>query len=244
MYKERWREVITQTNFMRKYVCITTIVRHIIEESAKIMKNTKHENDWYFYHDALSLMTSSHTKDWMEKEGIYHRWLLPKNGLNKGTPYEKYPTGNSPELMPLDTTLFQDILVSLKRHIVYTQKLPKDDMKKFSIDTVDNGTRAFIRLIESYPGAPLPYRIVQDVDKTVESMKTILENKGTVVQGLGNKGDRFIRSRKNWGGKRTKGEGNGVCDRWVHPDAVVARRDFMNSVGDYYEDSIANAVLV
>ena len=30
MYKERWREVVTGTNFIKKYVCITTIVTHIM----------------------------------------------------------------------------------------------------------------------------------------------------------------------------------------------------------------------
>ena len=120
----------SETKLMKKYVFITTVLKYIIANSSKIMKGTKHEDDWYFYHDALSLMASKETKEWMRKEGILHRWLLPKHGLNKGTVYEKFPTDNSPELMPLDTSLFQDVLVSLKRHIFYTQKLSNDDPKK------------------------------------------------------------------------------------------------------------------
>ena len=70
LYKDKWRDVIADTKFMKKYVCITSILKHIISESGKIMKGTIHENNWHFYHDALSLMTSAETKEWMKNEGI------------------------------------------------------------------------------------------------------------------------------------------------------------------------------
>ena len=63
LYKDKWREVITETNFMKKYVCITTILKHIISESSNVMNGSKHEHDWYFYHDALSLLTAKETKE-------------------------------------------------------------------------------------------------------------------------------------------------------------------------------------
>jgi hypothetical protein len=49
------------------YVCITELVRHIHDETQKVMKGTKHEDDWYFYHDALSLMTAKDTIEWIKR---------------------------------------------------------------------------------------------------------------------------------------------------------------------------------
>ena len=34
------------------------------------MRGTIHENDWYFYHDALSLMTATSMMKWMEDTTI------------------------------------------------------------------------------------------------------------------------------------------------------------------------------
>jgi hypothetical protein len=44
------------------------MVEHIVVESARIYKGTKHEYDWMFYHDALSLMTAKETVKWMKEK--------------------------------------------------------------------------------------------------------------------------------------------------------------------------------
>ena len=116
---------------IKPFVCIADIVKHMYDESERAMKGTKHENNWYFYHDTLSLMTSNSCKNWMKKEGILDRWLLPTMGLNKGTRYEDSPTGNSPEMMQLDCSLFQDLHRAVQRHIIYTSNLPLDSPKQF-----------------------------------------------------------------------------------------------------------------
>ena len=112
------------------YVCITSLIKHIYEESRRIMQNTKHEDNWYFYYYDLSLMTCADSIQWMKQEGINKHWLLPIEGLNKGTEYSDKPTGNSPEFMPLDCSLFQDLYLALSRHITCTGCLDKNDPKK------------------------------------------------------------------------------------------------------------------
>ena len=47
------------------------MVTHIYKESEKVMKGTDHENDWYFYHNALSMMMSANTIAWMKEVGYY-----------------------------------------------------------------------------------------------------------------------------------------------------------------------------
>jgi hypothetical protein len=46
---------------MSSYVCITDLVEHIVHETKCLIKGTKHEEDWMFYHNALTLMTGKET---------------------------------------------------------------------------------------------------------------------------------------------------------------------------------------
>jgi hypothetical protein len=59
------------------FVCITEIVEHIVVETARVYKGTKNEDDWMFYHDALSLMTAKETIRWMQEKDYLKRWILP-----------------------------------------------------------------------------------------------------------------------------------------------------------------------
>ena len=90
----------------------------MMNEAEKLMKGSVHENDFFIVHDALVLMTAKEKINWMRKNGYLHRWLLPLNVLQDGTPYAGHPVGNSPELMHLDNSLNCDILHSLRMHSV------------------------------------------------------------------------------------------------------------------------------
>jgi hypothetical protein len=59
---------------MAKYVCITSLVQHVYDELKALMVGTKHEHDWLFYHDALSLMTAKDCIAWMKDKNIHARW--------------------------------------------------------------------------------------------------------------------------------------------------------------------------
>ena len=60
-YPDDFIERIRTSSAMKPFVCITRLVSFILEESKRVMQGTIHEDDWYFYHDALSLMTASAT---------------------------------------------------------------------------------------------------------------------------------------------------------------------------------------
>ena len=53
---------------MNKYMCITDICDFVYEQSKKIMKGTKHKNDWFFYHDALPLFVNKDCRAYMKKK--------------------------------------------------------------------------------------------------------------------------------------------------------------------------------
>jgi hypothetical protein len=67
-YKEKygnhhWKKKIRKSAAMRPFLCITELVKPVIGEGKQIFKGMTHENNWVFYHDALSLMTAKDTKE-------------------------------------------------------------------------------------------------------------------------------------------------------------------------------------
>jgi len=100
-YGEGWEQHVKDSYLMKGFIDVRDMVRHIYSKSKELMKGTKYEDNWFFYHDALSLMKAKDTKDWMENEGILKHWILPEFDLNAERPrYMGHPIENSPELMP------------------------------------------------------------------------------------------------------------------------------------------------
>ena len=89
---------------MSKFFCITDLIRFMMKEAEKLMKGSVHENDFFIVDNALVLITANETIKWMKNNNYSHRWLLPMNGFQDGTPYDGSPVGNSPEFMPLDNS--------------------------------------------------------------------------------------------------------------------------------------------
>ena len=175
-------------------------------------------------------MTSDEFKRWMDEKGILKHWILPENYLNAGTNYANRPVGNSPEMMPLDCLLFQDLILGLRSHIIYTGYLDKDDPKKFSLATIQHGKSALDMLWVPYEfgkenfGYPAEGRIRGDTDKTIRSMHIILNQNGEVVPGIGNRSGRRWQIKSNWGGRRSKTFGVLLSKhKYIHEDAVLAR---------------------
>jgi predicted flap endonuclease-1-like 5' DNA nuclease len=246
--EEFWEAKLKQASHMSAYVCITEMVTHIHDESARVMKGTVHENDWKFYHDALSLMTAKDTIAWMKKMDYYKRWILPIEGLFHDDPalkvYIGRPVGDSPENMPWDTSLNQDVHIAVRLHVNYTSLLLENsevvDPKKFSLSTPIRGSSAYLRILEAGI-SPRPERIVQDINRVLESMKQIVEAGGIAIDGIGNRSGRRADDQrasngpKPRGGKRKRGPNNHNSNVHIHPDAVEARlAKIKRSKGIYY----------
>ena len=159
-------------------------------QTKRMMVGTTHQDDWFFYHDALSLMISKGTMDWMEKTvidgvSIKDRWLVPQNGVNGGTVYEGRPVGNSPEFMPLDNSLNADIKRSHDYHCVVTWHCATGDRRKFSMSTPRLIARGIRRLLENKDGGvPNSERIMNDCDKALDAMYTVYLAGGCIIPEL------------------------------------------------------------
>ena len=82
------------------------------------MKGYVHDEDFFIVHDDLVLITEKDTTSWIRENNYSHRWLLPINGFQYGTPYDGRPVVDSPESMTLDNSLNIDIFHTLKFHCV------------------------------------------------------------------------------------------------------------------------------
>ena len=80
-YGNQWKRYLKKSVTFSHSVSIADYIDHMMTESKRVMKGTIHEDTWMIYHDALSLMTSKGTNDWMKKKGYYERWVLPSEDL-------------------------------------------------------------------------------------------------------------------------------------------------------------------
>jgi hypothetical protein len=198
---------------------------------------------WFFYHDALSLMTAKDTMNWMEDKDYLKYWILPQQDLyrddltlnrwrNSGA-----PPGNSPENMPLDNNLNKDIDDAVNRHVTWTRHLKDDDKRKFSNSTPVRGSSAYLRITHPETGvSPTPVRIIQDVMKVFVSMETVRKEGGIIVNGVGERnGKRSDESRAvnnenaivRRGGSRKRKDPGLTLHSLVHADAVDPKKELI-----------------
>ena len=62
-----------------------------MKEAEKLMKGSVPRYDLFILHDALVLMTVKENITYMKENKYFHRWFLPMNGLQDGTPYDGRP---------------------------------------------------------------------------------------------------------------------------------------------------------
>ena len=241
-YGSSWEINFMRHKSMSKFCCVTHLVDYIYEQTRAKFVGTEYESNFFFYHDALSLMTAKECKKYMEEKGILEHWILPEHGLfskehDPGlTAYVGRPVGNSPELMPLDSCLNYDIWIAVLDCIQHTRKLEKDNPKKFSIATPKKGTDAFLRLVDG-KYAPGSKRIVEDVRLFPVALMKIIEANGKIVADLCDRksygcraevlcetsADKQKRQVKR-GGKRTAGAPENYIRKPKHPDALEGMR--------------------
>ena len=162
---------------MSKFCCITDLIRFMMREAENLMKGSVHEDYLFIVHDALVLMTAKETIQWTKEKNYFHRWLLPTNGLQEGTPYSGRPVGNSPDFIPLDNSLNRDILNSLRFHyvlslfVLYEEGTEEEERNmKFSFSTPREIARGMKRVWESKMVTPSSERIIEDVDLALKAL--------------------------------------------------------------------------
>ena len=171
LYGSEWKQVILKTATMKRFILSNRLVKQIYENTKKVFSGSMYKNNFYFYHDTLSLMTSHSCKECMTRTGIINHWVLPQKDINKQTKYFNRPVGNSPEVMPMDSNLNKDLHEGVNWLCCITNRPDNTDQRKFSKTVPKRMLSAYARawdtslLPEGYPSAK---RIVQDIDCVVD----------------------------------------------------------------------------
>ena len=160
---------------------MTDLISHAIEQGNLMFADTPYASCWMMYHDHLSQWWEKGAQDYIASLGFKDRQVRCVGITNAGTRYEGNLVGNSPELMPLDTHLFNDLKKGVVDHVVATGHLPPGDPDKFSMGTPKELWSAMTRVWEY---TPTSHRIVSDIKKWPIAVKKIMEAKGTIVPDM------------------------------------------------------------
>jgi hypothetical protein len=209
--------------------CVTEMVYHMKDEVERVLKGTPYEGKEFFFHDALSLTTCTNMKKYMLDNDLPKYWLLPLEGLQGDIRYKNSIPGDSPEMMPLDETLNQDIHISALYHVAMTSHLENDDPINFSFATPKQITRAYLRLVHPDTGdAPSSKQIIEDCEKWMRILEIIREEGGNIVEEFGRNGHRHPSQGKHGGFHTQKPQGP---EKWGHKYAEgLSQQQWRNSV--------------
>jgi len=124
----------------------------------------------------------------LKKIGMWERIIKPEKGCNDGTTYAEHASaGMSHELMPLDTSLFSDLMTALHKHTAASRHLLTGDPLKFDMSTPG---RLWLAVTRVWEVAPTSARIVQDCAKFDTHVRAVVANKGAKVEGIGDSNGR------------------------------------------------------
>ena len=98
---------------------------------------------------------------------------------NVGTSYENKVPGDQHTASPLDDACFSDFKAARSDHIAETFDVERGDPLKFSMATPALGESCFRRV---WQVAPVPERIIQDLDRWPKSIQAIVDNQGMLVE--------------------------------------------------------------
>ena len=134
-----------KTTAIKRFISINTLVQKIYKNTKKIFQGTVYKNNFFFYHDTLSLLTSRSCKDFMIKSGIIKHWILSENNLNQHIKHTNRPIGNSPEIMPLDSNLKKDLHEGVNWLCPITNRHDNSKFVNFSKTTLKRMVSAYTR---------------------------------------------------------------------------------------------------
>ena len=119
IWGDNWKDHILKS-FTDIY--ITLIMDHVISEGDRLFAVTTFADNWKICHDAIPKWWEKSSQDHIQMWGFWHQqWMA--NYLINGKIHVQYRNrlmGDSPELIPLDSSLFNDLIEGIALNIVAT----------------------------------------------------------------------------------------------------------------------------
>jgi len=183
----------------RKIVWVNDLVLHVYLEGERIYKNTNQRNSWVIQHDALSAWWDPNAQALLDRLGMSNRQVRARgpntastlvcdelDADNNFVRRHEHPNlhrskmmGDSPELMPLDRHLFNDLKHGCRLNVGATRWLPEGDIRKFLFNTPAN---AWVSLCRTWEHTPSSERIVEDIEEYFRAVDQVVETRGTFVE--------------------------------------------------------------
>ena len=163
------------------FVSVKELIDHAIAEGNRLFAGTRFQNTWCIYHDALKQWWEKGeggAQEYLEKRGFKNRQWRARGGTNDlvADGYKDGLMGDSPELMPLDSSLFGDLIEKVAYLVVSTACNAGED--RFSMGTPDEAWRAMTAAWDLVPEE----RIVEDIGRFRSAVATIIAAKGAYVE--------------------------------------------------------------
>ena len=158
-------------------VSIKELIDHVIDEGNRLFADTRFAKTWLIYHDALPQWWEKGAQDHIRARGFEHRQWRARGDTNNhvAAHYRGRLMGDSPELMPLDSSLFGDLIETVARLVVSTKHL--GDGERFSMATPDLAWRTITAAWELVR----PERIVEDIARFETALEAIIAAEGAYV---------------------------------------------------------------
>jgi hypothetical protein len=142
--EEEWKQRLTESSGVHRYRSVMDLAEYMVAEGYLLFL----DGNFWFYHNALSLLTAKQTRQERQEKGYLKHWILPELGLNKKTIYAKRPPGNSPEMMPWDCTLNNLLVEAVMRHMSVSSFASPDKEKKFKLNHLTEGCDACLSEVD------------------------------------------------------------------------------------------------
>ncbi len=238
-YPHTWKEEV-KVVISRKYCCITDLIDHMVSEAERIFSNTIHANDYVIYHDALSLLMSAETQQYLRDKNFYHLFFRCLPGTNDNNRYAGKVVGDSPELCRgLDAHGFADLERCINYNIAVTCILPLDDPRRFKGSTPKELWSSMER---SWQVEPNSSRIVEDISNLSFVLEKIIDAEGCIVLDYNlRRGRRFVSLKDNVDLKNKPRSRQRKTTQSVptpHPDILEA----LQTLGEMHSVDIIKAI--
>ena len=156
---------------------IKVLIDHVIEEGNRLFADTVFAKSWFIYHDALPQWWEKEAQDYLRERGFEERQWRARGDTNENVAghYVNKLMGDSPELMPLDSSLFSDLIEKVAWLVMATTSLPEG--RRYSMGTPDEAWKTMVDAWEEVPEA----RILRDIDRFEEALDAIILAEGAYV---------------------------------------------------------------
>ena len=200
-YGDEWRHKMPRSFGVTS---VKVLVDHVIDEGNRLFADTRFANTWCIYHDALAQWWEVATQQYIASRGFRDRQWRSNAETDKviSKYYVGKLMGDSPELMPLDSSLFSDQIENVARLVVGTSSLAEEERY-----TMATPNKAWTTMVAAWTMLKSD-RIIQDVDRFVPALNAIIAAEGAYVadKDLRN-GHRRLMRRLVRGGVPVQGAG-------------------------------------